>query len=249
MKTKVLANPEAVAVAAADLFAAVVTARPHAVLALPTGRTAIPFYDELARRHAANRIHLGKALAFNLDELMLPAEHPASFASFMRRHAWERIGLDPARCDIPRAVSDREAECRRYDRALAAAGRLDVVVLGVGADGHIAYNLPGPLESSTHVVELPDDLAERLAAPPEWRPLRAITMGLGPVLEARLVLLMATGESKAAAVRALVEGPEDARWPCSLLRGHPELEVVIDRAAARDCPSLTEAVVVGEGPR
>jgi len=232
MRTRVLDDPAAVAVAAADILAEVVAARPDLTLGLLTGRTAIPFYDELARRHAAGEIDLSRARVFNLDELLLPPDHPASFRSFMRRHAWQRIGLDRARCDIPDATADPHAECLRYDAALAAAGGLDLVYLGVGVDGHVGYNMPGAPEAGTHVVDLPAALADSLAAPADWRPLRAVTMGLGPIRAARRIVLMATGGRKARAVRALIDGPRDSEWPCTLLRPHAAFDVLVDREAA-----------------
>jgi glucosamine-6-phosphate deaminase len=207
------------------------------VIALPTGRTAVPLYQRIAAQHAAGRWDLGAARVFNLDELLLPsgsegAPHPASFRAFMLTHAGERIGLAADRWLMPDANADPVAECARYDALLATAGRLDLALLGIGVDGHVAYNLPGPAVERTHVVEVPAAVAEALQVDAAQRPLRAITMGLGPLRRARQVLLMATGESKARAVRALVMGREDESWPASLLRGHPALTIVVDRAAS-----------------
>jgi glucosamine-6-phosphate deaminase len=155
----------------------------------------------------------------------------------MRRHVYGRTGLVAARCDIPRSEADPRAECVRYDAALAGAlagGALDLVILGLGADGHIAYNLPGPPVASTHVVELPDALADNLAVAPAARPLRAITMGFAPIWKARRVIVLATSAEKAAAVRHLVDGPLDERWPCSLLCDHPAIDVVLTLEAASE---------------
>jgi glucosamine-6-phosphate deaminase len=233
LRTRVFETPVEVARAAADLLAAAMASRPQLVLALPTGRTPLPFYDELARRREAGAIDLGRARAFNLDELVLPPEDPRTFRAFMARHAWERTGLRRERCDIPNgAAADLEGECRRYEDAIAAAGGIDLAVLGVGADGHVAYNLPGPMTLPTHVVRLPDGLAAALGVPAEAWPLRAITMGLGTIRGARAILVLATGASKATAVRALARGPEDPQWPCTFLTGHPDILVLADRAAA-----------------
>lgn len=234
MKLRILERAAEVAHAGADRLAAEAARKPALVLGLPTGRTMVPFYAELARRHEAGQLDLSRAHAFNLDELVLPPGHPSSFESFMERHAWRHIGLDEGLSDIPRARGDLaalEAECRRYDGAIDAAGGLDLAVLGLGGDGHVAYNLPGPPREETHVVELPGHLADQLGVPAEWRPLRAITLGLGALRTARTLLVLATGSEKAAAVRALHEGPTDPAWPCSLLRGHEDLELVVDRAA------------------
>jgi glucosamine-6-phosphate deaminase len=222
-----------VARAAALLVAAAARADPELVLGLPTGRTALPFYDALARLHQQGELDLSRVRAFNLDELLLPASDPRSFRAYMEAHAWGRIGLDRARCAIPDSTAaDAARECARYQAALASAGGFDLAVLGVGADGHVAYNLPGAARSEAHVVELPAAVADALGVPPVERPLRALTVGLGTLLRARRLLLLATTPDKTAAVRALIEGPEDPQWPCTALRGHPQLEVLLTPAAA-----------------
>jgi glucosamine-6-phosphate deaminase len=229
----VLDTAEAVAGAAADAVAAAVGARPAAVLALPTGRTPIPLYDALAARHEKGSVDLSGARGFNLDELVLPPRDPRTFHSYMERHAWGRTGLKRERCDIPDGgAADLEEECRRYEAALEAAGGLDLAILGVGADGHVAYNMPGPVTLATHVTRLPDGLAASLGIPPESWPLRALTMGIGTIRDARALLVLATGAAKATAVRALLKGPEDPIWPCSFLNRHPDAEVLLDPGAA-----------------
>lgn len=195
------------------------------VLALPTGRTMIPLYAELARRKAAKQLDLSGARTFNLDELLLPLPHPASFSSYMNLHAWHPLALRDT--DIPRTTDDPAAECRRYDEAIAAAGGIDLAIVGVGADGHVGYNLPGLAHQETHVVDLPNSLAEMLGVPANLRPLRAITMGLGPIRRARHLLMLATTADKRAAVRSILDGPEDPQWPCSLLRGHSNFDLVV----------------------
>jgi glucosamine-6-phosphate deaminase len=225
-------DADAAARTVAGLIAHAASDEPELVLGLPTGRTPIPVYQELSRLYAQGDLDLTRARAFNLDELVLPGEHPASFRSFMSRYAWTHIGLDPERCDIPNAEVEPGLECARYDAAIAAAGGLDLVFLGVGSDGHVAYNLPGPPQEATHSVVLSSDLAEALEVPGSWRPLRALTMGLEALLSARRLVMLAVGEAKARAVRALLKGPETPEWPCSLLRGHDRLDVVLDLAAA-----------------
>ena len=232
-RTRILDDPGAVARAAAELLAEEVTAQREIVLALPTGRTPIPFYDELAARHVSRRIDLTLARGFNLDELVLPPDDPRTFRTFMAQYAWERTGLRRERCDIPSgAAPDLEAECLRYERAITDHGGIGVAILGVGVDGHIAYNMPGPMTLATHVTRLPDGLAASLGVPPEDWPLRAITMGIGTIRAARRILVLATGESKATAVKRLVHGPDDPDWPCSFLHNHSNLDVIADRAAA-----------------
>lgn len=233
MKTRVLDGAEAVARAAAEVVTAAAERRPEIVLALPTGRTPVPLYDELAARHSRGASDLSRARGFNLDELVLPRDDPRTFRAFMQQHAWGRTGLRRDRCDLPDgAAPDLEAECRRYESAIAAAGGLDLAVLGIGIDGHVAYNMPGPVSLPTHVVRLPDGLAAFLHVPPSSWPLRAVTMGIGTIRGARGILVIATGATKATAVKALVHGPENPDWPCSFLRSHPDIEVLMDREAA-----------------
>jgi glucosamine-6-phosphate deaminase len=233
VRRHILNDRGAVARATADLLSEEVAAQREIVLALPTGRTPIPFYDELAARHAAGRIDLTRARGFNLDELVLPRDDPRTFRAFMAQHAWDRTGLRQERCDMPDgAAPDLEAECLRYERAITARGGIGVAILGVGVDGHIAYNMPGPVTLATHVTRLPDGLAASLGVPPEEWPLRAITMGIGTIRAARRILVLATGESKATAVKRLVHGPDDPEWPCSFLHTHPDLDLIADRAAA-----------------
>jgi len=233
VRTHILDHADDVARVGADLLAEEVSAQREIAIALPTGRTPVPFYDELAARHVSRRIDLSQARGFNLDELVLPPDDPRTFRTFMARHAWERTGLRRERCDLPNGTApDLEAECVRYERAITDAGGLGVAILGVGVDGHIAYNMPGPMTLGTHVTRLPDGLAASLAVPPEDWPLRAITMGIGTIRAARRILVLATGESKATAVQRLVRGPDDPHWPCSFLHRHPDIDLVADRAAA-----------------
>src|SRR5205814_6502112 len=201
VRTHILDRGDDVARVAADLLAEEVASQREIAIALPTGRTPVPLYDELAARHVSRRLDLSRARGFNLDELVLPPEDPRTFRTFMARHAWERTGLRRERCDLPNgAARDLEAECVRYERAITEAGGIGVAILGVGVDGHIAYNMPGPVRLGTHVTRLPDGLAASLAVPPEDWPLRAITMGIGTIRAARRILVLATGESKATAV-------------------------------------------------
>jgi len=233
LRTRILDGADAVARAAADAVVAAAARRPEVVLGLPTGRTPVPLYDELAARHARGESDLSRVRGFNLDELVLPRGDPRTFRAFMEQHVWGRTGLRRDRCDIPDgAAPDLDAECRRYERAIAAAGGLDLAVLGLGVDGHVAYNMPGPISLPTHLTHLPDGHAASLHVPPSSWPLRALTMGIGTIRGARTILVVTTGPTKATAVRALVHGPENPDWPCSFLQSHPDIEVLLDRAAA-----------------
>jgi glucosamine-6-phosphate deaminase len=218
--------------AAADLVAAAVRERPDLVVAWPTGRTPIPLYEELEARSAAGSLDLSRTRGFNLDELVLPRNDSRNFRTFMGRWAWWRVGHAAGRFEIPDGAADPEAERARYEAAIAAAGGIELCLLGIGTDGHVAYNMPGPPAFPVHVTKLPEAVADELDEPRERRPLRAITMGLATLHAARRIVLLATGAGKAAALRALDSRSEDALWPCSYLANHPDLVVLCDRAAA-----------------
>ncbi len=223
-----------------DSLAELVRSHPDLVLGLPTGRTMIPFYQELRDRASRGAINLGTVRAFNVDELVLPAGHPATFQQYMLQHAIPAAGIEISRWRIPEsAASDPDTEARSYALELSRVGGLDAVILGLGSDGHVAYNLPGPPQETTHVATLPEELASRLAVPLEWRPLRAITLGLAELRGASRLFLLATTAEKAAAVRHLIQGGDPEQWPCCALTNHPALEVYLTvQAASLIDPSL-----------
>ncbi len=231
-----LPGPADVTRAGADLIADAVRHRPDLVIAWPTGRTPVPLYEELETRVARGDLDFSRLRGFNLDELVAPNDDPRNFRTFMAQYAWWRAGRAAGRFEIPDGAADPEREQARYEAAIAAAGGLDLCLLGIGTDGHVAYNMPGKAELAVHVTALPDSVAEELKEPVERRPIRAVTMGLGTLRAARRVVLFATGASKVEALRHLASGPEDDRWPCTYLTKHPELVVLCDRAASPDGP-------------
>lgn len=207
---------------------------PSLVLGLPTGRTPVALYAELA----AADLDWSQARTFNLDEFAtLGSTHPGSFRAFMDAHLFRHVNLTSGAIDFLRGdAPDLDAECRRYDAAIAAADGIDLLLLGLGANGHIGFNEPGPtLQSATHVVTLLESTrrANAQGFGGDWRavPEFALTMGMRPVLSARRIVLMATGESKAAAVAAMLDGPLTTTCPASWLQTHPNVTVVLDRAA------------------
>lgn len=232
MKIEILKTAGEVARRGASLFEAAVAANPALVVALPTGRTPVDMYTILASRRKAGAFDLSRATAFNLDEVLLPRGLPQTFFQFMTRHAWAPLGLAPERRFIPDGeTKDPEAECLRYEEAVANAGGLDLAILGIGADGHIAYNLPGQASVRTHVVDLDPATIATLGGHLQG-PIRAITMGVETIGSAKAIVLLATGASKAEALRRMRDEPASEAWPCSLFRDHAGLTVIADRAAA-----------------
>jgi glucosamine-6-phosphate deaminase len=167
----------------------------------------------------------------------LPAGHPESYAEVIRREVTERLHLDPANVAVPDgSAADPERAAADYDAAIAAAGGIDVQVLGIGHNGHLAFNEPGSaLDSRTRVEVLTERTREanaRYFSTPEEVPLRCITQGLGTIMEARHLLLVVNGADKAGVLAAALNGPVTAGCPASVLQRHPHVTVVADEAAA-----------------
>jgi len=232
VKIEILKTAREVARRGAALFEGAAAQNPAIVVALPTGRTPIDMYAILAARRREGAFDLARATAFNLDEVLLPRKQPQTFFQFMTRHAWDPLGLSPERRFIPDGeTKDPEAECRRYEQALAKAGGLDLAILGIGADGHIAYNLPGQAGPRTHVVSLDAATIATLGGHLKG-PVDAITMGVETIRSAKRIVLLATGAQKAEALRRMRDEPPTEAWPCTLFQSHPDLTVIADRAAA-----------------
>jgi len=232
MDLRIVEDPQAVARGAADFLAEIVSAKPAASVAWPTGRTPVAFYDELASRHSRGAIDLSRVRSFHLDELILPKDDPRTFRSFFQKHLFGRTGIEGQMAEAPDCQAmDLGAECERYEGLLRSTG-LDLAILGLGVDGHVAYDLPGTARPRTHVVTLPDETAAEVGIAPEDRPLRAISVGLETLADARRILVMATGRSKVEAVRALVRGGSWDAWPCAFLTSHGSIAVYADREAA-----------------
>lgn len=221
----------------AEAIAALVERKPDALLGVATGSTPLPIYRALAARVGAG-LDVGRVRVCQLDEYVgLPAGHPESYRSVIAREVLEPLGLglerflgpDGTRADIP-------AACAEYEAALAGAGGVDLQILGIGTDGHIGFNEPcSSLASRTRIKTLTPQTREdnaRFFALPDEVPHHVITQGIGTILEARHLVLLATGAGKADAVAATVEGPVSALVPASALQLHPHATVVVDEAAA-----------------
>ena len=228
MRWRWCADGEAVARTAAELVASHVRGRPRSVLGLHTGSSAIPMYDHLGRLVAEGRVSFRDAVAFSLDEFVgLGPSDPSSFGAFMRERFERRVDARPENVRVPAGDrADLEAECARYEAAIASAGGWDLAVLGLGGNGHVAFNEPGSArDSRTRVVALS---ARTRAANanrfPAGRavPERAITVGMGTILAARSVILVIMGAGKQAAVAALLGGVADEQVPATLLCDHPD---------------------------
>lgn len=239
MDVRVFESVSAVASGVADTIVRAVAEAPGAALALPTGRTPRAIYEELRRRREAERVSFARAHFFEIDEFVgVPASHPGSFAAYLRRYVFTALDFDASRIHLlDGTASDLAAECARFEGAIARCGGLDLLVLGIGMNGHIGFNEPGDtLTGPTHAVSLLASTRSDNAALFGGRagdvPARALTMGVSTLLRAARILLVATGRAKADCVEKALAGPITARVPASLLQTHRAVEVYLDRDAA-----------------
>ncbi|MDM7855916.1 glucosamine-6-phosphate deaminase [Cellulomonas alba] len=235
----VIAPGPALARLAADAIEALLRHRPDAVLGLATGSSPLAVYDELARRHAEDGLSFADARAFMLDEYVgLPAGHPERYRNVIDREIASRVDFAPDAVQGPDGLAaDLADACAQYERAIADAGGVDVQLLGIGTDGHVAFNEPGSsLASRTRIKTLTrqtrEDNARFFDGDLDQVPTHCLTQGLATIMSARHLVLLATGRGKAEAVHQLVEGPVSAMWPATILQHHPHVTVLVDDAAA-----------------
>jgi glucosamine-6-phosphate deaminase len=213
--------------------------KPDARLGLAAGATPQALYAELIRRNRLGQLSFSRVETFNLDEYLgIGPEHPRSFHRAMRDSLFAHVDIEPANTHLPAGDSaDPQAEAKAYEALIKARGGIDLQVLGIGRNGHIGFNEPGSsLGSRTRVKTLSRiTLRDNELGEPDFEaPTMAITMGIGTILDARALLVLATGAAKAAAVAAALEGPLSASCPASAIQLHPEATVLLDSEAATD---------------
>ncbi|HEX4132082.1 MAG TPA: glucosamine-6-phosphate deaminase [Pirellulales bacterium] len=240
MRVIVEQHPECVARRNAVFVAELVRRRPRCVLGLATGGTPLGLYRELIRLHRDEGLDFSRVVTFNLDEYVgLGPEHPQSYRHFMNENLFDHINIDRRNTHVPDGqAADLERSAEEYEAMIRLAGGIDLQVLGIGTDGHIAFNEPGSsLGSRTRVKTLtPETIRDnaRFFGSAEAVPRVAITMGVGTILESRRCLLLACGRAKAEAIAATIEGPVTAQVTASALQFHREVIAVIDEEAASD---------------
>jgi glucosamine-6-phosphate deaminase len=223
---------------ARELAIKAIRSKPDLVLGLPTGNTPQGMYEELVRAHREQHVDFSRIRTFNLDEYVgIASAHPQSFHSYMRQRFFDHVNVDSANAYIPDGSPgiDAEQESALYEAAIHEAGGIDLLIVGVAANGHIAFNEPGSaFDSRTRVVDLaPETIANaQQYFTNEPAPRQAITMGIGTILEARRILLLASGANKADAVKRALQGPVSTACPASALQLHPRVIAVVDEAAA-----------------
>lgn len=247
MRILIETDYEAMSLLAAKLVAMQMHANPRLVLGLATGSTPLGVYRVWRKWVQAQALSFAEVTTFNLDEYVgLPPEHPQSYHAFMREQLFDAVDLRPENTHIPDGIAKPiKAQCLAYEHQIAAAGGIDVQLLGIGRNGHIGFNEPGEaFGEGTHVVRLQESTRRanaRFFNSLQEVPREAVTMGLRSIMNARQILLLAAGEDKAEAVAEALLGEVTPRVPASILQLHPNCTFLLDRAAAAKLPAhLTE---------
>lgn len=237
MKVMIVDDYETLSVRAADMMIGIVKANPCAILGLATGTTPLGLYAHMISDHQTNKTDYSRIRTVNLDEYMgLSSAHEQSYAYFMKKNLFDGLGVSPDQTNIENGLAEDEtAECARYDALLEQLPR-DIQLLGLGSNGHIAFNEPGtPFGSGTHVVALAESTIKdnaRLFDNVSEVPRRAYTMGIRQIMQAKKILILASGPNKADAVYKMVKGKVTEDVPASILQLHPDCTLIADRNAA-----------------
>ncbi len=238
MKLITVENYQELSDTAAQILAAEVAENPQAVLGLATGSTPEGMYARLVELNREGKIDFSKVTTFNLDEYAgLAPEHEQSYHYYMHYHLFNRINIRPEQINMPGCDLDHVKQfCLEYDQRIADAGGIDLQVLGIGGNGHIGFNEPGRLLSvHTHLIDLSEDTIRansRFFSSAEEVPKQAVTMGLGSIMLAKKIILLASGKSKAEAIAQTVSGKVTTEVPASILQLHHNVTMIIDREAA-----------------
>ena len=238
MEVVILDEPERLAHVAADAVAGVLASTPGATLGLATGSSPLAVYDELAARCSRGELSFASAGGFTLDEYVgLPADHPERYRNVIEAEFVGRVDFGPHAVRGPDGLAENlAASCAEYDDAITAVGGVDLQILGIGTDGHVAFTEPGSsLASRTRIKTLTGqtrvDNARFFGGDVDAVPTHCLTQGLGTIMQARHVVLLATGQGKAEAIHQLVEGAVSALWPGTILQHHPHVTVLLDPSA------------------
>lgn len=236
MQIHVLKNAEKCGQACAALVIAKLLEKPDAVLGLPTGSTPIPTYQALIQGHKQGLADFSRATSFNLDEYVgLEKTHPCSYYAFMHEQLFDHVNFKSTNLPDGNAA-DLNKEGARYDGAIEKAGGIDLQILGVGVNGHIGFNEPDSCFTyACHPLNLTQstiDANKGYFASEAEMPKKAITLGIGGIMNAKQIVLIATGKNKAEAIKAAVRGDITPNWPISILRTHPNVVFLLDEEAA-----------------
>ncbi len=238
MELTIVDNYQEMSERAAALVVAAVETKPAAVLGLATGSTPEGMYARLVKLSREGKVDFSRVTTFNLDEYAgLAPEHEQSYFYYMHHHLFNLINIGPEQINMPGCdLENVEQFCLEYDQRIAAAGGIDLQVLGIGGNGHIGFNEPGnQLRVSTHLVDLTEDTIlanSRFFKAVEEVPRQAVTMGLGSIMLAGKIVLLASGKAKAEAIARTVCGLVTTEVPASFLQLHRDVTIIADREAA-----------------
>ena len=238
MQVRIFRNADLLADAAADVIADVIKNKPGAVLGLATGASPVKTYARLIEKYKSGEISFRDVRTFNLDEYIgLAPSDPNSYHWFMKANLFDSVDIDPDNTHVPDGcAADPESYGKAYDGMIDAAGGIDLQLLGIGVNGHIGFNEPAEdFACGTHVTALAESTIaanSKYFGDESLMPKTAITMGIGNIMKARSVLLIATGESKARSIKQTIEGEVTPLFPASALQQHPDAKIFLDEAAA-----------------
>lgn len=249
---KILQDPSSIAEYVSDILVARIQAKPEVVLGLATGGTMEPIYAQFVAQARQSKLNVSQLTSFNLDEYIgLSPDHPKSYAAYMQEHLFQHLEFDTSHLHLPDGLSsDLAAHCRAYAGKLQACGGIDLQLLGVGGNGHIGFNEPGTaFDCPCHVVELAEQTRmdnSRFFAEGKTVPVSAITMGMAEIMQAREIVLVATGESKAQIMAEWFQQDVTEAIPFTVLKRHPQATIILDEAAASLLPddAVQERLVV-----
>ncbi len=233
-------NYKELSMQAAGIVAAQISRKKNTVLGLPTGQTPLGMYQELLKRFRKGEIDFSQVITFNLDEYYgLSPEHPQSYNYYMWQTFFNNINIKKENVFIPDGVTkDVQKECRYYESLIEKKGGIDLQFLGIGDNGHIGFNEPAiALNSKTHLVNLSQATIEansRFFNDIEDVPRKALTMGMGTIMKAKQIILLASGMKKAPAIAKTINGKVNTEVPASLLQLHRDVTIIVDKDAARD---------------
>ena len=232
----VIGNNEKISALIAEEFIKQVNEKPNCVLGLATGTSPLKVYANLVQACKDGRVSFKDVKTFNLDEYIgLEGTHNQSYRYFMNDNLFNHIDINKENTHVLLGVGDYLAYANNYDNLIKQAGGIDLQILGIGSDGHIAFNEPGtPFDSLTHVAELAESTIvdnSRLFNDISEVPTKAVTMGLRSIMNAKKIVLIATGKNKARAIFNLLKGPKTEEVPCSILQDHPDCTIYVDEDA------------------
>lgn len=239
MRIYVLDNYEEISMKAASILASQIILKPDSVLGLATGSTPLGMYRELVKMHKKGILDFSQVITFNLDEYVgIPPEHPQSYHYYMYNNFFNHLNMKKENINIPPGDEKSVHKvCEDYEQKLRSVSRIDLQVTGIGTNGHVGFNEPDQeLNVNTHLIDLKEETIEansRFFSSPEEVPRQAISMGMGSIMKAKKIIMLANGPNKAKPIEEVVNGKISTQLPASLVQLHPDVTLILDGEAAK----------------